>query len=81
MDNNFHIAGYGAHAEAKVQLGYKNFFLEPVVRGTYIKVSNALVQNSGERLEHTPIGSIQFTVQGGYKIPLKERKKRLPASN
>lgn len=81
VDNNFHIAGYGAHAEAKVQLGYKNFFLEPVVRGTYIKVSNALVQKSGERLEHTPIGSIQFIVQGGYKIPIKERKKRVPASN
>jgi hypothetical protein len=80
VDNNFHIAGFGAHAEAKVQFSYKNFFLEPVVRGTYIKVSNALVQNSGERLEHTPIGSIQFIVQGGYKIPIKERKKRTPSS-
>jgi hypothetical protein len=80
VDNNFHIAGYGAHAEAKLQLGYKNFFIEPVVRGTYIKVSNALVQNSGEKLEHTPIGSIQFIVQGGYKIPLKDRKKRIPAN-
>jgi hypothetical protein len=81
VDNNFHIAGFGAHGEAKIQFEYKNFFIEPVVRGTYIKVSNALVQNSGERLEHTPIGSIQFIVQGGYKIPIKERKKRLPASN
>jgi hypothetical protein len=76
VDNNFHVAGFGAHAEAKLQIGYKNFFMEPVVRGSYIKVSNALVQKSGEKLEHTPIGSIQFIVQGGYRIPLKDKKKR-----
>ena len=80
VDNQFHVAGFGAHAEAKVQLGYKNFFIEPVVRGTYIKINNALVQSNGEVLSHTPIGSIQFIVQGGYKIPLKERKKRAPTS-
>ncbi len=78
VDNQFHVAGFGAHAEAKVQLGYKNFFIEPVVRGTYIKINNALVQSKGEVLSHTPIGSIQFIVQGGYKIPLKERKKSKP---
>lgn len=76
VDNQFHVAGFGAHAEAKLQLGYKNFILEPVVRGTYIKISNALVQESGEKLEHTPIGSIQFIVQGGYRIPLRDRKKK-----
>jgi hypothetical protein len=76
VDNQFHVAGVGAHAEAKVQLGYKNFFIEPVVRGTYIKINNALVQSQGEVLSHTPIGSIQFIVQGGYKIPIKERKKK-----
>lgn len=80
VDNQFHIAGGGVHGEAKLQFSYKNFFLEPVVRGTYIKINNALVQSSGERLEHTPIGSVQFIVQGGYKIPLKERKKRIPSS-
>lgn len=80
VDNQFHVAGYGAHAEAKLQLGYKNFFLEPVVRGTYIKIDNALVQESGEKLEHTPIGSIQFIVQGGYKIPLSQRKKKTPGN-
>lgn len=74
VDNNFHIAGFGGHAEAKMQLGYKNFFIEPVVRGTYIKINNALVQSSGEKLSHTPIGSIQFIVQAGYKIPLRYRK-------
>lgn len=75
VDNKFHVAGYGAHAEAKLQLEYKSFFIEPMARGTYIKVKNALVQESGERLEHSPIGSIQFIVQGGYKIPIKDRKK------
>jgi hypothetical protein len=80
VDNQFHVAGFGGHAEAKIQLGYKNFFIEPVVRGTYIKINNALVQSQGEVLEHTPIGSIQFIVQGGYKIPIKERKKRMPSS-
>lgn len=82
VDNNFHIAGYGGHAEAKVQFAYKNFFLEPMVRGTVIKIDNALVNGSGASLEHTPIGSIQVMFQGGYKIPLKERqKKRLPSGN
>jgi hypothetical protein len=82
VDNNFHIAGYGGHAEAKIQFAYKNFFLEPMVRGTVIKVENALVNGSGASLEHTPIGSIQVMFQGGYKIPLKERqKKRLPSGN
>jgi len=81
VDNQFHVAGYGGHAEAKLQFQYKNFFLEPVVRGTYIKVSNALVQESGEKLEHTPIGSIQFIVQGGYKIPLSQRKKKIVPLN
>jgi len=76
VDNNFHVAGFGGHAEAKLQFEYKNFFLEPIVRGTYIKINNALVQESGEKLEHTPIGSVQFIVQGGYKIPLSQRKRK-----
>lgn len=76
VDNNFHVAGFGGHAEAKLQFEYKKFFIEPIVRGTYIKINNALVQESGEKLEHTPIGSVQFIVQGGYKIPLSQRKRK-----
>jgi hypothetical protein len=79
VDNQFHIAGFGGHADANLRLSYKNFFVEPIVRGTYIKVNNALVQKSGEKLSHTPIGSIQFIFQGGYKIPLNSSKKRKPA--
>ena len=81
MDNNFHVAGFGGHAEAKLQFEYKNFFIEPIVRGTYIKINNALVQESGEKLEHTPIGSVQFIVQGGYKIPLSKRKRKPTPQN
>ncbi len=78
VDNNFHIAGYGGHADAHVRLGLGNFFLQPTVRGTYIKIDNALVNSAGDRLEHTPIGSIQFIVEGGYKIPIGQRQKKKP---
>jgi hypothetical protein len=78
VDNNFHIAGYGGHADAHVRLGVGNFFMQPSIRGTYIKIDNALVNSAGDRLEHTPIGSIQFIVEGGYKIPIGQRKKRKP---
>jgi hypothetical protein len=78
VDNNFHIAGYGGHADAHLRLGVGNFFLQPAVRGTMIKVDNALVNSRGDRLEHTPIGSIQFILEGGYKIPLNQRKKKSP---
>ena len=78
VDNYFHIAGYGGHADAHIRLGVGNFFMQPSIRGSYIKIDNALVQSKGERLEHTPIGSIQFIVEGGYKIPIGQRKKKTP---
>jgi hypothetical protein len=78
VDNNFHVAGYGGHADAHLRLGVGNFFMQPSIRGTYIKIDNALVNSDGDRLEHTPIGSIQFIVEGGYKIPIGQRKKKRP---
>jgi hypothetical protein len=76
VDNKFHLAGYGGHADAHLRLGIGNFFMQPTVRGTYIKMENALVNSAGDRLEQTPIGSIQFIVEGGYKIPIGQRKKK-----
>ena len=78
VDNNFHVAGYGGHADAHVRLGVGNFFMQPSIRGTYIKIDNALVNSNGDQLEHTPIGSIQFIVEGGYKIPIGQRQKKKP---
>lgn len=80
LDNRFHIAGYGVHAEAKVRITFFNkFFVEAATRGTYIKVENALVDGSNARLEHTPIPSLQVYGAAGIAIPIgKKRRRRKP---
>jgi hypothetical protein len=77
LDNRFHIAGYGVHAEAKVRITlYNKFFIEAAARGTYIKVENALVDGTNARLEHTPIPSLQVYGAAGIAIPIGQKKKR-----
>ena len=76
LDNRFKIAGYGVHAEGKLRMTYKKFFMEAAGRGTYIKVKNALVNDQKARLKHTPIASFQFIVQGGVQIPLSKKKTK-----
>jgi hypothetical protein len=77
LDNRFHIAGFGAHVEAKVRLTFfHNFFIEAAARGTYIKIENALVNGTSDRLEHTPISSLQLYGAAGFNIPLDRKKKR-----
>jgi hypothetical protein len=77
LDNRFHIAGYGVHAEAKVRITlYNKFFIEAAARGTYIKIDNALVDGSNARLEHTAIPSLQVYGAAGIAIPLGKKKKK-----
>lgn len=77
LDNRFHIAGYGVHAEAKVRITlYNRFFVEAAARGTYIKVENALVDGSNARLEHTAIPSLQVYGAAGISIPIGKKKKK-----
>lgn len=77
LDNKFHVAGFGAHAEAKLRMTFfKRFFIEGAARGTYIKINDALVNDDGDRMSHTPIGSLQYYGAAGFNIPIKTTKKK-----
>jgi len=81
LDNKFHVAGGGVHAEAKLKFTFWNsIFLQASTRGTYIKVKDALVDGSEARMEHDqPIASVQFIGQVGYQHTLgKKKKKKIP---
>ena len=82
LDNKFHIAGGGVHAEAKLRFTFWNsIFLQAATRGTYIKVKDALVDGSESRMEHVqPIASIQFMGQIGYVHTFKAKNKKVPKS-
>jgi hypothetical protein len=73
-DNPFHLAGGGGHANVglKVTAFDKIFFLA-TARGSLIKVSNALVDQSGARLTQTPIAALELMGQIGYQGPLSRR--------
>jgi hypothetical protein len=75
LDNKFHIAGGGAHVNAKLRVTFlTRFYVQAVARGTYIKVKDALVDGSESRMEHLqPISSIQFIGQVGYIHTLKKK--------
>jgi hypothetical protein len=79
LDNKFHVAGFGGHAEGKLRLTYGPVFAEAAGRYTLIKVENALVNDQGARLEHSPISSFQFIGALGVSIPIaKKEKKKVP---
>lgn len=81
IDNKFHVAGFGAHAEAKLRMTFlKKFFVEAAARGTYIKINDALVNPDGDRMSHQPIGSLELYGAAGFSIPLNRssKKKRKP---
>jgi hypothetical protein len=82
LDNKFHIAGGGAHLNAKLRVTMlTRFYVQAVARGTYIKVKDALVDGSESRMEHLqPISSIQFIGQIGYIHQLKKKSPKKPAS-
>lgn len=76
LDNRFHVAGYGAHAEVKLRATFWNrFFIESALRGTYIKIENSLVNGSDDRLEQTPIGSLQFYGAAGFFLPIGKNNR------
>lgn len=82
-NNQFHVAGGGVHAEAKLRFTFWNtIFLQAATRGTYIKVKDALVDGTSSRMEHIqPIASVQIMGQVGYIHTFKtKKKKKLPAN-
>ena len=85
IDNRFHIAGGGVHAGVRIKFTFwDRVYIQAALRGTYIKISNSLVDTENEpnaRLSHTPISSIQFMGQIGYELPAQKlfnlfRKKK-----
>jgi hypothetical protein len=78
LDNKFHIAGGGVHAEAKIRFTFwEKVFIQAATRGTYIKVKDALVDGSSARMEHIqPIASVQVMGQVGYVHTIKGKKKK-----
>lgn len=78
LDNKFHIAGGGVHAEAKLRLTlFTRFYVQAATRGTLIKVKDALVDGTESRMEQIqPITSIQFMGQVGYIHPIGKKKQK-----
>jgi hypothetical protein len=80
-DNQFHIAGGGGHASAALKFTFfDHFFLLATARGSVIKVTDALVDQSGARLIQSPIGAMELIGQIGYQGSLrsKQNKKKGP---
>jgi hypothetical protein len=46
------------------------------MRVTHIKINDALVNDTGARMEHAPITSRQFYGSAGFNIPLTGKKKK-----
>jgi hypothetical protein len=81
-DNQFQIAGYGLHADARLRISYrtrdgKHFFLMGTGRGVYGKVTNApFLDNYGGTIEHSGMTSRQLGIMGGVSIPVFEGKNK-----
>ena len=77
LDNRFHVAGFGVHAEVKARFTFfRHFFLEAAARGTFIKINDALVNDQGDRMWHAPISSLQLYGAAGFNISLGGKKKK-----
>ena len=75
-DNQFHLAGGGGHANATLRFtAYDRFFFEATARASLIKVSNALVDQSGAILTQTPIAALELMGQVGYQAKLFRKNR------
>ncbi len=76
-DNQFHVAGGGGHASAALKITFfDQFFLLATARGSVIKVTDALVDQSGARLMQSPIGALEMIGQVGYQRSLTPKKRK-----
>lgn len=77
LNNKFHVAGFGAHADVRLKVTFwDRVFVEASTKGTYVKINNALVDGTSNRLAHTPISSVQLIGSVGYQQPLYKDKKK-----
>lgn len=81
-DNNFKIAGFGAHVDTRLKISYntksgKQFFIMGTARGVYGDVDKApFLDNYGGTIDHTPIYSAQLGVMGGVAFPVLQGKSK-----
>ncbi len=81
VDNKFHVAGWGAHVDANLRIGYRlkngnQFFLQASNRGHVGKINNALFLGSDSgRITQSPIYTYEVYVSAGYTINLDKKRK------
>ncbi len=67
-DNQFHLVGGGGHASAGLRVtAFDRVFFEAIARTSLIKISNALVDQSGAILTQTPMAALELMGQIGYQ--------------
>lgn len=82
VDNKFHVAGWGLHADTRLKFTYRTkggmeYFVLGSAREVYGKVNNALFLGSSDgSISQDPIYSFQVIVGGGVSVPVFERKKK-----
>jgi hypothetical protein len=77
VDNEFHVAGWGAHVDISAALKYKqkngiSYFLKPTVRGVAGKINNALYLGNadGTSISQSMIYTLEPSLNIGVEVPL-----------
>jgi hypothetical protein len=83
VDNKFHVAGWGTHAEANANFIYKakksgrEYFLQASNRGHVGKINNSLFLGSDSgRISQAPIYTYEVYVSAGVAQPVFAGKKK-----
>jgi hypothetical protein len=76
-DNEFSVAGYGAHLEGKLRGRYKNFYVEAASRHVQGRISNGPFLGDIGRITHS-IYSRQLMISAGAEFRFKKKKNRTP---
>lgn len=75
IDNKFKVAGYGTHANGRLRLEYKNFFIQGSSRFVLGKIERAPFLGDEGYISHTPILSTQLIFGAGVKFQLFGKNK------
>jgi hypothetical protein len=75
-DNEFTIAGYGGHVEAKLRGGYKNFYMEAASRHGLGKITNAPFLGDEGKISHSPLYTRQLMISAGAEFRFSRNKKK-----
>lgn len=75
-DNEFAVAGYGAHLEAKLRGGFKNFYLEAASRHVLGEITNAPFLGSEGRISQSHLYSRQLMISAGAEFRFSKNKNK-----